>query len=73
MESQQEAWPSIDRFNHLHVFFFLLGQPVEMCLLSNNIHDYYFVSQGKTTIPGLDDGDELLVTDVSAVIWTSRH
>ncbi|KYQ60220.1 Myosin heavy chain, muscle [Trachymyrmex zeteki] len=38
--------------------------PLEMCLLSNNITDYYFVSQGKTTIPGLDDGEELLVTDV---------
>lgn len=43
-----------------------------MLLLSNNIHDYYFVSQGKTTIPGLDDGEELLVTDVSATTWTSR-
>lgn len=53
--------------------FFLSGHPVEMCLLSNNVHDYYFVSQGKTTIPGLDDGDELLVTDVSATIWTSRR
>lgn len=39
---------------------------VEMLLLSNNIRDYYFVSQGKTTIPGLDDGEELLATDVSA-------
>lgn len=54
-------------------FFFLPGHPVEMCLLSNNIHDYYFVSQGKTTIPGLDDGDELVVTDVSATTWTSQH
>lgn len=72
MESHQEVWPTIDCFNHPHVFFFfLLGDPVEMCLLSNNIQDYYFVSQGKTTIPGLDDGDELLFTDVSAMIWTS--
>ena len=39
---------------------------VEMLLLSNNIRDYYFVSQGKTTIAGLDDGEELLLTDVSA-------
>lgn len=37
-----------------------------MCLLSNNIRDYHFVSQGKTTIPGLDDGEEMLITDVSA-------
>lgn len=67
MENQQEAWSTIDCSNHPHVFFFFLpGHPVDMCLLSNNIHDYYFVSQGKTTIPGLDDGEELLVTDVSA-------
>lgn len=36
----------------------------DMCLLSNNIQDYYFVSQGKTTIPGLDDGEEFQLTDV---------
>ncbi|KAL7303609.1 hypothetical protein TKK_0003759 [Trichogramma kaykai] len=35
----------------------------EKCLLSNKITDYYFVSQGKTTIPGLDDGEEMLITD----------
>lgn len=37
----------------------------ENCLLSNDIHDYYFVSQGKTDIPGLNDGEELTITDVS--------
>lgn len=37
----------------------------ESCLLSNNITDYYFVSQGKTTIPSVDDGEELTITDVS--------
>lgn len=36
-----------------------------MCLLSNNIHDYYFISQGKTTIPNVDDGEEFRITDVS--------
>jgi len=66
MKSQKEAWSIIGYFNDPHVFF-LLGHPVEMCLLTNNIHDYHFVSQGKTTIPGLDDGEELLVTDVSAM------
>lgn len=50
----------------LHVLFFFHFIYTEMCLLSNNIRDYYFVSQGKTTIPGLDDGEELIVTDVSA-------
>ncbi|XP_018304645.1 myosin heavy chain, muscle isoform X22 [Mycetomoellerius zeteki] len=50
-----------------HIFYQMMSGSVkglkEMCLLSNNITDYYFVSQGKTTIPGLDDGEELLVTD----------
>lgn len=51
----------------------LFWSPIEMLLLSNNIHDYYFVSQGKTTIPGLDDGEELLITDVSASLWPVKH
>ncbi|XP_025262945.1 myosin heavy chain, muscle isoform X13 [Camponotus floridanus] len=50
-----------------HIFYQMMSGSVkglkEMCLLTNNIHDYHFVSQGKTTIPGLDDGEELLVTD----------
>lgn len=35
-----------------------------MCTLSNNIMDYHVVSQGKTTIPGVDDGEEMTMTDV---------
>lgn len=42
-----------------------------MCTLSNNIKDYYVVSQGKTTIPGLDDGEELEATDVR--LTTDQH
>lgn len=34
-------------------------------MLSNDIKDYYNVAQGKTTIPGLDDGEECTLTDVS--------
>lgn len=34
-------------------------------LLSNDVHDYKFVSQGKVEIAGVDDGEELLLTDVS--------
>lgn len=37
---------------------------VEACLLSNNIYDYRIVSQGKTTIPSVDDGSEFEDTDV---------
>lgn len=36
----------------------------EVCLLSNNIRDYRIVSQGKTTIPGLNDGEEFENTEV---------
>lgn len=39
-----------------------------MCLLSNNIHDYHFVSQGKTTIPNVDDSEEMTATDVSSLL-----
>jgi len=35
-----------------------------MLLLSENIYDYHFVSQGKITIPSMDDGEELAATDV---------
>lgn len=39
-----------------------------MCLLSNNIYDYVNVSQGKITVPNMDDGEEGALTDVSRVI-----
>lgn len=37
---------------------------IEFCLLSDNIMDYYVVSQGKTSIPGVDDAEECTLTDV---------
>lgn len=36
-----------------------------MCLLSNNVTDYNFIAQGKTTIPNVDDAEECRLTDVS--------
>lgn len=36
----------------------------EYCILSDNIHDYHVVSQGKTTIPSVDDAEEFQMTDV---------
>lgn len=35
------------------------------CFLSDNIYDYTNVSQGKITIPNIDDGEEFVLTDVS--------
>ena len=36
-----------------------------MLLIKGTIRDYHFVSQGKTTIPGVDDREEMENTDVS--------
>ncbi|XP_033178000.1 myosin heavy chain, muscle isoform X23 [Bombus vosnesenskii] len=50
-----------------HIFYQMMSGSVpglkEMCCLSNDIHEYYFVSQGKTTIPNVDDGEECTLTD----------
>lgn len=37
----------------------------EKLLLNDDITNYYFVSQGKTSIPGVDDKEEFIMTDVS--------
>lgn len=37
-------------------------------MLSNDIYDYYNVSQGKITIPNVDDGEECEMTDVSVTL-----
>lgn len=39
--------------------------PTEKCFLSDNIYDYFNVSQGKITVPGIDDGEESMLADVS--------
>ncbi|XP_065215434.1 myosin heavy chain, muscle isoform X28 [Planococcus citri] len=50
-----------------HIFYQIMSGSVpgvkDMCLLSNNINEYHFVSQGKTTIPNVDDGEEFRITD----------
>lgn len=38
-----------------------------ICYLSDNIHDYHFVSQGKVTVASIDDAEEMQFTDVSDV------
>lgn len=51
----------------------------EMCSLSDNIYDYYNVSQGKVTVPNMDDGEEFQLADVSfphptiCNIYTTLH
>ncbi|XP_066261980.1 myosin heavy chain, muscle isoform X14 [Euwallacea similis] len=50
-----------------HIFYQIMSGAVsglkEQCLLSNNIMDYNFVSQGKTKIPSVDDAEECTLTD----------
>lgn len=40
-----------------------------MAMLSNRMGDYIYVSQGKTRIPGVNDAEEMLITDVSELWW----
>uniref|UniRef100_A0A1Q3G4C2 Putative myosin class i heavy chain n=1 Tax=Culex tarsalis TaxID=7177 RepID=A0A1Q3G4C2_CULTA len=50
-----------------HIFYQMMSGSVkglkEMCYLSNDIYDYFNVSQGKVTIPNVDDGEECALTD----------
>ncbi|KAL3169390.1 hypothetical protein MRX96_016496 [Rhipicephalus microplus] len=55
------SWPECD----VATFPFLFLAVAEKLLLSNNVNDYHFVSQGKTSIPGVDDGEEFMVTDTA--------
>ena len=52
-----------------HIFYQLFSKGIkgcrELCLFSNDIHDYYYCSQGKTEIPGVDDEEEANLTDVA--------
>jgi len=50
-----------------HIFYQLLQPFVQdlkfKCLLSDDIYDYTYVSQGKTTVASIDDNEELEYTD----------
>ena len=49
-----------------HIFYQLMQKAVPelkaKCLLSNDIYDYHYVSQGKTSIPSIDDNEDLEFT-----------
>lgn len=51
--------------NDCYFYLLLTILSTAMCSLSENIYDYYNVSQGKITIPSMDDGEEFSLTDVS--------
>merc|ERR1711881_300856 len=50
-----------------HIFYQLIQPFVstmkEKCLLTDDIYDYQYVSQGKTTVASIDDNEELEYTD----------
>lgn len=54
-----------DRYHHPPISINRLLMPfLDYCLLSKNIYDYRIVSQGKTTIPGVNDAEGWEETDV---------
>ena len=46
-----------------HIFYEIFQKAVpelkKKCLLSDDIYDYHYVSQGKTTVPSIDDNEDL--------------
>ncbi len=50
-----------------HAFYNIMSDAVvdikEKCLLSNNIHDYWWVSQGKVTVDSIDDKEDMQFAD----------
>merc|ERR1719384_2753020 len=60
-----------------HIFYQLLQPFVpEMkpkCLLTDDIYDYEYVSQGKTTVASIDDNEELEMTDQAFDIIGFSH
>ncbi|XP_028900182.1 myosin heavy chain, muscle isoform X17 [Zeugodacus cucurbitae] len=50
-----------------HIFYQIMSGSVagvkDVCFLSDNIYDYYNVSQGKVTVPNMDDGEEFQLAD----------
>ncbi|CAL4079781.1 unnamed protein product [Meganyctiphanes norvegica] len=46
-----------------HIFYEMMSDQIkyikELCILSDNIFDYHFVSQGKVTVESIDDGEDM--------------
>merc|ERR1712212_885177 len=54
-----------------HIFYEMMSDAVPtikpLCMLSNDIYDYKFVSQGKVTVPSIDDGEDMEFCDTAFV------
>ncbi|XP_071512369.1 myosin heavy chain, muscle-like isoform X1 [Panulirus ornatus] len=50
-----------------HIFYEMMSDQIDwikpMCCLSNDIYDYHYVSQGKVTVPSIDDGEDIQFCD----------
>ena len=49
-----------------HIFYQMMQKAIpslqSKCNLSDDIYDYHFVSQGKTSVPSIDDNEDLEFT-----------
>jgi len=52
-----------------HIFYEMMSDKVKeikpLCMLSDNIYDYHYVSQGKVTVASIDDGEDMEFADVA--------
>lgn len=44
-----------------------------MLLITNNPYDYAYISQGETTVASINDGEELVATDVSGIEYLTKN
>ncbi|KAK8736466.1 hypothetical protein OTU49_005019 [Cherax quadricarinatus] len=46
-----------------HIFYEMMSDQIQtikpLCKLSDDIYDYHYVSQGKVTVPSIDDGEDM--------------
>merc|ERR1712016_178536 len=56
-----------------HAFYNIMSDHVpdckEKCFLSDDIYDYWWVSQGKTTVPSIDDKEDMMYADEAYNIY----
>lgn len=64
-QQQHQNYSNVKIVNFKTKNFLQFSFPTDICNLSDNIYDYFNVSQGKVTIPSMDDGEEFSLTDVS--------
>ncbi|XP_062251988.1 myosin, heavy chain 7B, cardiac muscle, beta a isoform X1 [Platichthys flesus] len=60
-----------------HIYYQIMSQKkpelLDMLLVTSNPYDYHVCSQGCTTVENLDDGQELMATDVRTSIFSTRR